>query len=243
MEFDLKTLTPCQSKQASVGDIFGRLTVLHIGRTSAPVRYLAVCSCECGISGFAVQVARLKSGRTKSCGCFIRDSKLTHGLYYEPLYKRWFSMMSRCYKTSTSNFSDYGGRGIKVCERWLDAETFIADMSASFKQYLQLDRIDNNKDYSPENCHWVSQSENLSNRRNTVMVTHMGVTQSISAWSKQTGIPRRLLACRIGEYGWSAERALTTPVLSHSERGKIARAAQCSRLNPKAGTPARLVPL
>lgn len=221
----IESLTDCITAQAKPGDIYTRLTVKRVGRTNNPRRYYAICDCECGKTNIPVQIARLKSGSTKSCGCFNRDQKTKHGLYSLPIYQRWATMMDRCFNTKRNNFSEYGGRGITVCERWKSPENFILDMSASFSEKLQLDRIDTNGNYCPENCRWVSQIENLNNRRNTVMISYNGETKSIREWSELTGISKKNISTRYCEYGWSAERTLTTPALSRTECAKIANAA------------------
>lgn len=221
----IKSLIECVTSQAKVGEKFSRLTVIRVGRTDKPRRYYAICDCECGKSDIPVQIARLKSGKTKSCGCFNKDQKTTHGLYYMPIYQRWAAMMDRCFNTKRNNFSEYGGRGITVCDRWKTPENFTSDMSASFSEELQLDRIDTNGNYSPENCRWISQIENLGNRRNTVMITYKGETKNIQQWSESTGISKKNISTRYCEYGWSAERTLTTPALSKSECARIANAA------------------
>lgn len=233
MNLLIENLIPIVTSQAVIGQKYNRLTVTKTGRTNNPIRYYAICTCDCGKTDIPVQIARIKNGTTKSCGCFNRDNKTTHGLYYQPIYQRWYGMMDRCYNVDKNNYSDYGGRGITVCPEWHDPNKFISDMQSSFSEELQLDRRDTNANYNLENCRWITQKENLDNRRNTVMITYQGITQSLLQWSKEFGINRKLLAKRICERKWSPERAFTTPALSKTECAKVANAAsQIKKLSP-----------
>lgn len=134
-------------------------------------------------------------------------------------------MMRRCYNEKAAGFKDYGGRGIAVCERWHDPILFCADMEASFEPHLHMDRIDNDADYAPGNVRWVEPVQNLYNRRVTRTITHEGRTLNLDEWSAETGIPVKLIAKRVFERGWPAERALTEPALSKTEAASLANAA------------------
>lgn len=217
-------LLPFNTNRMRVGDRFGMLTVRSIGKTAKGAHF-TICDCDCGTVDHAVQMARLVNGTTKSCGCQRGAHLITHGFGRTPLYSRWFHMMARCYKPRHVSFKNYGGRGIRVCDRWHDPVNFIADMAEGFSPELQLDRINNDGNYEPGNCRWTTTAENIDNRRSTRLVTYDGRTQSLHQWSIELGIPRKLLAKRIDERGWPVERAFTTPVLEKSEIGKIANAA------------------
>ena len=117
-------------------------------------------------------------------------------------------MMDRCYRSKSANFKFYGGRGIKVCEEWQDAKAF-GDWAESngYKPGLSLDRIDPDKDYSPNNCRWVTAHEQANNRRNTIYLTANGETHTISEWAEITGIKRSTIKNRVRR-GWTHERAL-----------------------------------
>ena len=139
-------------------------------------------------------------------------------------------MMRRCYSANHKNFKSYGGRGISVCDRWHDPHNFIADMQDGFLPQLEIDRIDNDGNYCPENCRWVSPQANQDNRGVTRKVTHQGETLSMSQWAGKAGIPAKLLAKRIFERGWPIGRALSTPVMSRRETAIVAnRASHASR--------------
>jgi hypothetical protein len=153
----------------------------------------------------------LKSGHTKSCGCFSveagKERATTHGKSKTQIYSRWAGIIARCYDEAQISYPRYGGRGIKVCDRWRKSfENFYADMG-DVPIGRQIDRIDNNGDYSPENCRWVSVIDNARNRRTTKMLTYEGRTAPLAVWAEEIGIPLTRLSRRIRE-GWSPEEAL-----------------------------------
>jgi hypothetical protein len=148
-----------------IGHIFGRLTVVSEKGKGKGRNTIWECTCCCGNTSF-VCGGELKRGNTKSCGCLRRESNTTHGLRRHPMYSVWASMKKRCYTESYKRYQDYGGRGIKVCDRWLGSlEDFIEDVYEGYEKGLQLDRIDNNGDYEPSNIRWVTPQQNVMNRR------------------------------------------------------------------------------
>lgn len=220
-----EALIPVKTKRISVGDRFGRLVVDQVGRTEDR-RYLCVCHCDCGRVGLIAQFEHLETGSTVSCGCATKDRMTTHGQSSHRLFKRWQSMMGRCYRPRASGYENYGARGIRVCERWHDPAAFLADMAGSFVEGLELDRYpDNDGDYEPGNVRWATPKQNQYNRRITNTATYKGRTMPLGDWSTEIGIPLKLLTKRIVERGWQVERAFETPILSKSEIGKIANAA------------------
>lgn len=183
-----------------VGDKFGKLTVLSLVGYKGYRGWWEV-KCDCG-SKLVVKTGDLRSGNTKSCGCY----RVTHGCSKSTLYKVWTGMKGRCSNPKCPTYKYYGGRGIKVCERWNTSfEAFKEDMSPTYKKGLELDRIDTNGDYSPENCHWVTKYENLTNQRRTRRID--GLT--ISELSKKYGIHRDTIAYRFRQ-GKSLEEITNT---------------------------------
>lgn len=119
-------------------------------------------------------------------------------------------MKERCYYEKHVYFSRYGGRGIVVCERWQDFQTFFDDNIGRWQPGLSLDRIDNDGPYSPENTRWVGRRAQARNKSNTVVMTLEGETLPLVQWAERLGLPPNVLRCRRAS-GWSDERALTTP--------------------------------
>lgn len=138
-------------------------------------------------------------------------ARTTHGMSSTRTYRVWTNMVARCTSPSHQSFKNYGGRGISVCMRWRDSfECFLVDMGEQPPGCV-LDRVDNEGDYTPENCRWTDTTTNNRNRRTTPMFTHGGKTQSLGAWAEEYGIRYKVLLDRIRD-GWSIERAISTPV-------------------------------
>jgi hypothetical protein len=195
------------------GQKFGGWTVLRdSGERDASGSTRWHCRCDCGVER-VVSSQYLKIGRSKSCGCTKGDSisrsRKTHGLTHHPLYPKWAGIMRRCYGTGIT--AKYRGR-ITVCERWHDVRNFIADVEHLALPGLSIDRIDNEGPYSPENTRWVDGFTQANNTRKNVFLTHNGKTQTIAQWARELGMLNSSLWGRINDYGWSVEKALTTPV-------------------------------
>lgn len=160
------------------------------------------------------------------------------------LRQAWYGMMHRCNDKKDIGYRRYGGRGIKVCDRWLKYENFCEDMSESFQKHLlehgprqtTIDRIDSNGNYSKENCRWATYKTQQNNRSNNHIITIDGVSRSIMEWSRAVGVNKDLIYGRISR-GWSEERAVTTPPMTdNSENGRIGcmkRWGKSSNTNPQ----------
>ena len=141
----------------------------------------------------------------------------THGLTVKgaprkPEYTSWNAMKQRCSDPRCRSYPRYGGRGITVCERWLGKSgfsNFLADMGEKPSASHSIDRIDNDKGYSPENCRWASNKSQSVNKSTNSLVTFRGKTQCVSEWALELGIDRQCLRDRLFRYGWSLERAMT----------------------------------
>lgn len=190
------------------GSRFGSWVVLDPKKSGLRVR----CVCDCGTERM-VNIYNLRDGKTQSCGCAanLGQAAITHGLSGTAEYGIWKAMKARCYNPKHKNFADYGGRGIKVCSKWIDSpEVFIADMGERPSSLHSIDRIDCNGDYSPDNCRWATQKAQTRNTRRSVVVEHNGEAKTVAEWADLTGIKDSTLYHRL-YLGWSVERTLTTP--------------------------------
>lgn len=125
-------------------------------------------------------------------------------------YLSWKSMRRRCENPKDSAYHDYGGRGIKVCERWATFEHFLADMGEC-PNNLEIERINNNGNYKPGNCKWATRKEQANNKRSNTLLVYNGKSQTIAQWADELGIIYETLCSRIYRSKWSIEKALTTP--------------------------------
>ena len=142
---------------------FGRLNVIEPAYSRKGQRYWK-CLCDCGGTAI-VLTCNLTSGNSQSCGCQKwRGCRKTHGKTRTSIYGIWCAMRSRCFNPNSPAYRNYGGRGIKVCERWLVFENFYADVGVP-PNGLTLDRIDNDSDYGPHNFRWATGSQQSLNRR------------------------------------------------------------------------------
>lgn len=188
---------------------FSKLTVLGF----AGKRHW-FCKCHCD-KITKVYAGDLKSGHTNSCGCSqiedVRRRSTIHGHAERnnesSTYCSWQSMLKRCLNPKHHQFQDYGGRGIKVCDRWLKFENFLADMGER-PTGLTLERKENDKGYYQANCRWASPKEQANNRRSNRLITYNGKTQTMTQWAEEISVQVATLWKRL-KLGWSIERALT----------------------------------
>lgn len=173
-----------------------------------------LCQCECG-NQVTVFGDNLKKGASHSCGCLrvdvLHDLKSTHGESNTKLYGVWLSMKRRCDLPTSTYYKDYGARGIRVCEEWQQNYESFRDWSCAngYAEGLTIDRIDNNKDYSPDNCRWVDRVVQANNRRSNHPITWNGETHNITEWSRILGRNPKTVFSRIYS-GDSVEQALRT---------------------------------
>jgi hypothetical protein len=193
-------------KKMLPGERYDRWTVV----ADAPGRHY-LCRCDCGTER-TVTGSALRRGRSRSCGCIAKDqlrATRKHGMSLTTIYNLWGSMVSRCNNPTHQAFPNYGGRGIKVCDRWLSFENFYTDMGER-PEGKELDRINNDGPYSPENCRWATPRQQGRNRRTNRVITFNGKSMCVADWADELGLSSANIYLRLSK-GWSVEEALTTP--------------------------------
>lgn len=204
--------------QDLTGKKFNKLTVLELYSTKKSVIWK--CQCDCGNITY-VAGEHLKDGHTKSCGCNKTDLKkeknpaYKHGLRHSRIYEIFVNMKTRCYNSNNPRYKNYGGRGIKICDEWLnDFMSFYNwAMANGYKDSLTIDRIDVNGNYEPNNCRWADWKTQQNNRNNNFVVEYNGIKHTLQEWSEilPIKIHSSLLRYRIVN-GWSVEKAFKTPI-------------------------------
>lgn len=195
-----------------VGNKYGMLTIVECGEKIRK-KMLVKCLCDCGNTKNII-LKYLIIGVTKSCGCLRNElsskRNKTHGLSYTTEYRTWKGMISRCNDNKNKRWKDYGGRGIKVCQEWLNSvDRFVEDMGKK-PTGCQIDRINNDGNYEPSNCRWVTPKQNALNKRDTVIINFLGQSKPIEEWADKFNMKKSTLSNRL-DRGWSIERAMTTP--------------------------------
>lgn len=201
------------------GQTFGRLTAIApVDRTKCK-HILWLCICECGAES-VVRATYLRRGLTRSCGCLHREElaeRLTlHGMSGSLEYRTWQDMRERCENPNDGKHKHYGGRGITVCDRWQTFEYFYADMGDK-PAGLTIDRINNDGDYTPENCKWSTRKQQQRNKRNNRLLTMNEQTLCIAEWAEKTGLGYYAIYHRL-ERGWPIEKALTQPSMRTDQK-------------------------
>ena len=207
------------------GQTFGKWTIITAYPSDSRN---ALCRCECGRVKYVAR-QHLKSGASRMCQSCALNMRYKNtpreelkcykdGRLEDPLYQAWWSMKSRCLNPKHRSYPRYGGRGITICDEWLDFPTFRQWASEhNWQKGLQIDRVDNDGNYCPENCRFVTPKENANNRSNCRMLTFNGKTQSVSKWADELGYEPNVIYLRL-RMGWPVERTLTAPV-QHKKRG------------------------
>ena len=204
------------------GQRFGRLTVIE--RAQSKDKNTAWrCKCDCG-NYKIVSGPNLRAGKSRSCGCGVIESVITrsktHGESNRTrLYRIWKGMKDRCRRKSHINYERYGGRGITVCPEWEHSYEKFRDwaLSHGYRDNLTIDRIDNDKGYSPDNCRWATYSEQSTNKSNNHIIAYHGESKPLTRWAREAGISYATLQRRL-KRGWDIESALITP--AYKEKSK-----------------------
>lgn len=234
MRYRIRTLQPplvdgCSHLPSNVGDCFlvmgynidlkgkrfGRLVVLEYAG-----EYKWRCLCDCGVEK-TVLGQSLRSGATLSCGCYHREvtsggpaHNRTHNMRNTPEYNIWSMIKNRCTNPNCNRHAFYKDKGIKVCDRWLGPNgfiNFIEDMGMRPGPGYSIDRIDNDGDYTPENCRWATKKEQSNNQSRNLLLSYMGRTQTLALWCDELGLNYKRTWKRLKD-GWSVKHAFEDPI-------------------------------
>jgi hypothetical protein len=200
------------------GQRFGRLVAISECKERLRGHIVWRCKCDCGVE-VAIQATLLVSGHTKSCGCLSRDAaceRMTvHGDFAACSDRHnerniWVGMLGRCLDKNNYAYSNYGSRGITVCESWLNFDNFYRDMGPRPSLKHSIDRINNDGNYEPSNCRWATQKQQANNTRFNRMLTYKGRTQSLALWCDELGISHQMVRSRLSR-GWTVDKAFNVP--------------------------------
>lgn len=212
------------------GDVYGRVVILHfVSRGKNGALWLGKCLCG---NEKVFNIASLRSGAVRSCGCLSLERKhsgsnqMVHGDsrvgMVARLHSIWRGMLKRCNAPRSSTYSGYGGRGIRVCDEWLDYVVFKKwALESGYMDDLSIDRIDNDGNYCPSNCRWVDMKLQARNRRTTRWIYFQGEKKSLAEWCEKTGLGPGTITKRL-KRGWPIEKTLTVePYKLHTKERLI----------------------
>lgn len=218
--------TFCMENQDLIGKVFGYIVPTSYSHSERSHRYYNCVCIKCGtvtkkIGSNLKRYVSSKAG--KGCReCFKKEMKsfaLRHGMDKTPEYRCWAAMKNRCLNNRHKQYSHYGGRGITICDRWIESfNNFYADMGLKPSPKHSLDRIDNNGNYEPNNCKWSTSSEQNTNRRSAFMVNYNGETIALRRLTNNVAVPYDVLYNRIKRLNWPIEMAISTPYKPRKKR-------------------------
>ncbi len=217
------------------GERYGRLVVCGANPYLTTTGYRTwLCRCDCRVFCL-VPATRLRSGTTRSCGCLQREltrsRSVKHGDTGTRLYRIWKAMLRRCCNRHAPEFAAYGGRGISVCDPWQDYAAFRDwALLSGYRHDLTINRIDNDREYSPQNCEWIPLALQARNRRTSRIVSAWGISKCVAAWAEDQRcvVTCETLRARL-DRGWLPETAITTPThcrwhhLRSGDRGEFGK--------------------
>ena len=225
-----------------IGRPFGRFTIqgqpfLRAARPGGKRRWWIAARCVCGTEK-TVLCQNLLKGGSQSCGCRHREvaaqQKRTHGQSRTHLYRLWQTIVTRCYYAKHKKFHCYGGRGIKVCAEWReDFEAFRGwALANGYRHGLEIDRRNNDGDYCPENCRFITHARQQRNKRTNRTLEAFGESKCLMDWVEdlRCAVTKETLTSRL-RYGWAAEAAIATPAMSRRECG-LTRRRRATTLKP-----------
>lgn len=230
-QFRARSVTRKGARGHSFDDLTGmRFTRWTVVRLEASIRKPKTwhCVCDCGTERLVITHS-LRIGRSRSCGCLASEETVgrltTHGMHLHPAYNSWRACHNRCEVPNTTGYSEYGGRGITICDRWKSFEAFWEDMGATWAPGLTVERKDTNGHYEPGNCRWGTPKEQANNRRYHNMINTPEGPMNVSQASERFGINRSSIMRRMRD-GWPEHRLLEPPQFSprwHKRKRKRTR--------------------
>ncbi|WP_303984632.1 hypothetical protein [Niallia circulans] len=206
------------------GERFGRLIAVEQKLRNKKGMLLWTCQCDCGNKTNKLAV-ELNNGNTRSCGCLRDELKIKnatkHNMVNTRIYNIWTTMKQRCYNKNNQKYKNYGGRGITVCDEWLDKANGVLNFynwskRNGYNDKYTLDRINVNGNYEPNNCRWVDMVTQQNNRRNNTLITINNITKTSAEWEKEYNLRSGLVGERYRR-GWTGEELLKNPILRKSE--------------------------
>jgi hypothetical protein len=200
------------------GEVFSYLTAIRCVKKPGSTAAHWECKCVCGKLS-VVCGTQLRNGDIQSCGCkkgilrYIKHGSSSREASPDErrMYRIWQALKTRCKNPKTVQYKYYGGRGITVCPEWEEFEGFVSDMGESYKDGLQIDRIDNDGSYSPENCRWATRKQQARNTRRAIFHEMNGKRMCLYDWCEELGLNCHTVAQRIRRYGMTFEEAISKP--------------------------------
>lgn len=197
-----------------LGQRFSRLIVIKeilIPANDGYTQRAMICKCDCGKKKI---IALGNLFRTKSCGCLLKESttshSVTHGFSNDPIYQVLKNMKARCYDKKSIGYNIYGGRGITICDKWLNnrGSFYIWAYQNGYKKGLTIERKDNNKGYSPDNCTFINRLRQANNTRNNRIIEYNGEKMSMADFCRKYDLNYSNFSQRTGIHGYSIEKAM-----------------------------------
>lgn len=211
------------------GRVFGRWVVVGLAYRTTKAAYWQ-CRCECG-NVKDVRDTTLLNGESSSCGwgkCHHAYRHGASGYTITKAYRSWRHMVQRCTNPNKPEYHRYGGRGVKVCDRWKSFPEFLEDMGNP-AEGMTLDRIDSNGDYEPSNCRWATRKQQGANTCRVINITYNGETRNIREWAAHLGMKYRTLTQRLNTYHWPIDKAFNAPITKGGGRVRSPKGSTIQR--------------
>ena len=215
---DEKNIVP-KNYKSLIGKRFKALTIIEFSHYANDYQTHWLCKCDCGVVK-SMNLVNLKSDRVKSCGCLkterIKKLMTTHNKSNHPLYTVWKGMKARCYNPKEKYYYNYGGRGVRVCDSWLNDFSAFYEWAINngWQKGLELDKDINDTSgllvYSPATCKFVTKLDNANKKRNNKIIEIDGVSKTVTEWALSLGVSRNMVNDRL-KAGWDNKRAVFAP--------------------------------